>query len=352
MGMKRCPKLTDNHIEQLQEAIKDNKYSSRETRRAQAIIMLDGAADFRAISGLTGFKREYAYRIRKNYLVHGLKAIADKQKKNPKELLTKRQREELVKTIKGKSPKECNRFFTSDYWTTGIVAEYIKRTYDVAYKSKTSIYVLFRQARFSYHKPGRVYERRNEQEVQEWRNQATKRVKQAWGEKDTVILTEDEMSLSTQTTVQKIWLPQGEYPKIEVSKKRESRSIYGFLNIKTGQEHAFKTPWQNMYITAQILKKIRKAYPVQKLLLVWDQAPSHKGSKAQEIVLKDGNIETLYFPRAAPEQNPQEHVWKSGRSEITHNEFIKDIDKATNFFVNYLNNTTFPYELLGFRAKS
>ncbi|OGY76558.1 MAG: hypothetical protein A2240_03835 [Candidatus Jacksonbacteria bacterium RIFOXYA2_FULL_43_12] len=350
--MKRCPKFTNNQIVQLQGVIKDKKHSSRETRRAQAIIMLDAEADLAMINILTGFKREYVFRIRKNYLELGLKALVDKQKKKLKELLTKTQREELIKTIKGETPNECDRCYNSDYWTTGIVAEYIKRTYDVEYKSKTSFYVIFRQAKFSYHKPGREYERRDEQEVQEWRKQAQKRIKQAWEEEDTVILTEDEMSLSTQTTVQKIWLPQGMYPKIEVAKKREARSIYGFLNIKTGQEHAFKTLWQNMYITAKILKKIRKAYPTQKLLLLLDKAPSHKGYKAQEIIEKDEAIEIIYFPSAAPEQNPQEHVWKSGRSQVTHNEFVKDIDKATNKFVNYLNHTTFPYELLGFRAKS
>ncbi len=137
-----------------------------------------------------------------------------------------------------------------------------------------------------------------------------------------------------------------------MAKKREARSIYGFLNIKTGQEHAFKTKWQNMYITAKILKKIRKPYPTQKILLLWDKAPSHKGCKAQEVIEKDKNIETIYFPSAAPEQNPQEHVWKNGRSEVTHNEFIKDIDTTTNKFIKYLNTTTFPYELLGFRTKS
>jgi transposase len=350
--MKRCPKLTNNQIVQLQEVIKNKKYSSRETRRSQAVIMLDAKADLATVNILTGFKREYVFRIRKGYLEQGLKAIEDKRKKNSKELLTRREREELIKTVKTKTPNECDRYYNSDYWTTGNVAEYIKRAYNVTYKSRTSIYIIFRQAKFSYHKPGRIYERRDEQEVQEWRKKARQKVKQAWDDRDTVILTEDEMSLSTQTTVQKIWLPQGEYPKIEVATKREARSMYGFLNIKTGQEHAFKTNWQNMYITAKILKKIRKVYPTQKLLLLWDKAPSHKGCKAQEVIEKDENIETIYFPSAAPEQNPQEHVWKSGRSQATHNEFIKDIDKATNTFVKYLNNTTFPYELLGFRAES
>ena len=232
------------------------------------------------------------------------------------------------------------------------MGEYIQRTYGVAYKSKTSYYLIFRQAKFTYHKPGRVYERRSEQEVRQWRIQAKRQVETVWNDPHAIILTEDEMHLSTQTTVQKIWLPQGEYPKIEVSKKRESRSIYGFLNVKTGQEHAFKTMWQNMYITADILKEVRKIYPTQKLFLVWDKAGWHKGIEAQKFIKKDGNIETLYFPAAAPEENPQEHVWKNGRSQVTHNVFIKDIDKATDEFVHYLNTASFPYALLGFTCKT
>jgi transposase len=347
--MKRCHKLTNNQIQELSTIIKDNKRSGREARRAQSVLMLNADVDDTAITALTGYERRQVFRLRKRYLQRGIKAIEDKPK-NLKELLTKRQRDEILQTIKTKTPNQCDSYYDSDYWTTGIAAAYIKRTYNVHYKSKTSVYIIFKQAKFTYHKPGRVYERRDEEEVQKWRTEAVKQVKEAWSDTDVVILTEDEMHLSSQTTVQKIWLPQGEYPKIEVSKKRESRSIYGFLNVKTGQEHAFKTKWQNMYITADILKEIRRLYPAQKFLLLWDKAGWHKGREAQQFIKEDGNIETLYYPTATPEENPQEHVWKSGRSHVTHNVFIKDIDKTTDDFISYLNKTTFPYSLLGFRA--
>ena len=159
------------------------------------------------------------------------------------------------------------------------------------------------------------------------------------------------MVLSTQTTFQKIWLPQGEYPKIEVSNTKKNRSIYGFLNIRNGKEHAWKTEWQNMYITSDVLGKLKKIYPDQKILLIWDKAPWHKGCKAQEFIKTDGNINTIEFPRAAPEENPQEHVWKDGRSKITHNKNIMDIDKTTDEFIKYLNKTEFHYSFLGIKSK-
>ena len=130
----------------------------------------------------------------------------------------------------------------------------------------------------------------------------------------------------------------------------KNRGVYGFLNIRDGKEHAFKTEWQNMYITSEILEKLRKIYPNQKMLLIWDKAPWHKGCKVQEFIKEDGRIKTIEFPRAAPEENPQEHVWKNSRSAISHNKYIVDIDETTDKFVDYLNNTKFKYSFLGIKS--
>ncbi len=346
--MKKCKKLISKRKQELQDVINNSKSSGREVRRSQAVLLLNQDTDIQMIIALTKYSRRQIFDLRRNYLEKGVKAIKDKKKGKPKEILTKKQRDEMIEIIKTKSPRDYE--YECNYWTTTILGDFVEQEYKVKYKSKTSVYLLFKRAKFTYHKPGRVYEKRNEQEVKKWRKTTKIKVKQALKEQNTVILTEDEMVLSNQTTFQKIWLPRGEYPRIEVSNKKESRSIYGFLNIRNGQEHAFKTEWQNMYITYDILKRLRKIYPDQKILLIWDKAPWHKGSKAQEFITKDGEIETINFPRAAPEENPQEHVWKNARSQITHNQTIMDIDKTTDKFIKYLNNVKFRYSFLGIKA--
>ena len=343
--MQRCARLTNKQQQELQNIINNPKNSGREIQRAQAVLLLNSETAIEAIVALTNYSRKRIFDLRKIYLKLGIIVIQDKKKGKPKELLTKKQLVEIVKIIKEKKPKDYG--YDYDFWTTGIVGAVIESEYQVKYKSKTSIYLIFKQAKFTYHKPDRQYQARNNQEVEQWKKEAKIKVKKALAEKNTVVLTADEMSLSTQTTIQKVWLPQGEYPQIEVATKRDARSIYGFLNIRTGQENAFKTKWQNMYITYDVLGELRKVYPTQKLFIVWDKAPWHKGSKAQQFIKEDGNIETFDFPRAAPDENPQEHVWKNGRSNITHNRFIDDIDQATDEFVNYLNSETFNYSFLG-----
>ncbi len=339
-------KLNQNQTYEIKGLIKNRESSKQEVCRAQAILLLNNGIDIETIEATTDYCRKHIFRLRADYLESGLSAILDKRKGKPKRLLTKRQIREAVKTVKEHSPMEFG--YDSDFWTTGILGDFILRQHKVAYKSKTSYYLIFREAKFTFHKPGKIYHNHSDAEIAEWKEINEQKIAEALDDPDTVVLCEDEMHLSTQTTFQKIWLPEGEYPRVEISNKKDGRSIYGFMDIKSGKEHAFKTAWQNMYITAEILPKIRAIYPDKKILLIWDQAGWHKGQKAQEYITIDGKIKTLYFPRCAPELNPQEHVWKSGRDHCTHNKFIENIDAATDDFVDFLNSNNFSYSLLGF----
>lgn len=339
-------KLKQKQIEELEEIIVDITKKSGEVRRAQAVLMCARSIPTETIVLATGLSKSRIFGLYTAYVKGGSDVFVDKRQGKPKELLTKKQRDEIITTVGKKTPKQLG--FGSDFWTTGLLGAWIEQTYDVKYKSKTSLYVVFRKASFSYHKPERTYHERNEGEIQAWRKANKTKIEQHFKDPHTILLTADEMILTTKTTTQKVWLPQGETVRVEVANSSvERRQVYGFLNVKTGKEHAFKTLKQNMVVTADILKGVRVLYPKQKIVLLWDNAGWHRGSVVQEYIKEDGNIEVIHFPKYAPEENPQEHVWKRGRSETTHNRFIDDIDAATDDLVTFLNNTFFPYTLLG-----
>ena len=330
----------------MEQIIKDVARKSGEVRRAQAVLLLSRCVPTETVCLATKLSKSRVFGLYAAYLKQGAEALQDKRQGKPKELLTKKQRDEIAAMVGKKSPKQLG--FVSEFWTTGILGKWIEEKYDVKYKSKTSLYLVFRKASFSYHKPERRYHEHNETDVQTWRKTNKTELEKHLENPKTVVLCADEMILTTKTTTQKVWLPQGETVRIDVANSSiERRQIYGFLNVKTGEEHAFKTMKQNMVVTAGVLKEIRALYPKQKIVLLWDNAGWHRGSVVQEFIKQDGNTETIHFPKYAPEENPQEHVWKRGRSEITHNRFIDDIDMATNDLVMFLNSTKFPYTLLG-----
>lgn len=346
--MRLSTRLTSEQIEELKLLLKGNK-DGVQTRMTQAILLLDQGQKTETIKLVTGLGRSRVFWLRREYLVKG-KKVLDVKPRGINKLLTKKQLREIITTVKTKKPKDLGFYEGYEFWNTGVLASYIEEKYHIRYKSKTSYYLIFKRVKFTYHKPGRVYQKHDEEKVKLWRKEKFPQIKQVWKNKNTVILCEDEMHLSTQTTFQKIWLPQGEYPEVKISNKKESRSIYGFLNIKTGQQHAFKTFWQNMYITRDQLVKIRGIYPTQKIVILWDGPGSHRGKEVTKFIKDDGKIELIYFPPYSPAENPQEHVWREGRKEITHNKFIENIDTATDEFVKFLNNRKFPYKLLKFKS--
>jgi hypothetical protein len=132
------------------------------------------------------------------------------------------------------------------------------------------------------------------------------------------------------------------------TKKR--KSFYGFLNLKTGQEHAFITDWQNMYVTVAVLERLRKVYPTERLFIVWDNAGWHRGSEVQQRIRKDKHTKTLRFPPYTPDLNPQEHVWKAERKAVTHNQYVQKIEETAEQFKAHIATNRFNYELLGLRA--
>jgi transposase len=274
----------------------------------------------------------------------GINGIKDKRKKKPKSRLTRKQCAEIKRVLLSETPRRHG--YDCDQWTTGILAELIEEQFNVRYESKTSYYIIFKEAtRYSFRKPGFKYRKRNDAAVEKWRVETEPIVRQALEDDNTIVLCGDEMGLSSSTTFQKVWLPLDGAAKIEPSRERHNRSIYGFLDIKTGHQYAFKPEWQNMYESTKILRALRKQIPQKKILLCWDNAGWHRGSGVTKLIAQDGNIKVSWFPPYSHEENPQEHVWKAGQAHITHNKLFTDIDAITDDFVDFLNTTKFTYKM-------
>ncbi len=303
----------------------------------------------------SGYTVDHAKRLKGQYLKHGIDAFKDKRSSQRERVLTKAERDQVVAALQTKQPKDVIELCTDENWSTYLLGEYIFAATGKRYKSKTSSYLLFREARLSFHLPGKSYEKADPVRMAAWEKKQThgrSRLMRAWHDPNTVVLCEDEMVLTSATTMQKIWLPIRSYPPVmETNGTRKRRSFYGFYNLKTGAEHTFITDWQNMYITVEVLQKLRTIYPSQKLLLVWDNCGWHRGSEVQKWINQDKNTTTLYFPPYTPELNPQEHVWKAGRRATTHNQYISDIQTAAEQFAQYITGRTFGYELCGLRPR-
>jgi len=338
--------VTPKQITDIQTFRKTTKGADA-ANRALAVLLLVQGGDM----SYSLYTVDHARRLKYAYLRQGTNAFEDKRRNNRDRVLLKWERETVIRVLERKQPKDVIAGCTDERWSTYWLGRYIQETFGKAYRSKTSHYVLFKEANLSFHLPGKLYERSDPNVKAAWAEETKPTLERHWQEPDTVILCEDEMVLTNATTMQKVWLPRGEYPPVlEINTTKKRQSFYGFLNLKTGTQHTFTTDKQTMLVTAEILTKVRTLYPTQKLVIVWDNAGWHKGSKAREWIAQDGNTETICFPPYTPDYNPQEHVWKAGRAQVTHNRHITKLKEVAEEFRQYLESRTFCYELLGFRA--
>ncbi len=61
-------------------------------------------------------------------------------------------------------------------------------------------------------------------------------------------------------------------------------------------------------------------------------------------------LEIVQFPVAAPDLNPQEHVWKATREAVSHNHTHSQLATLARRFKAHLTETTFPTSFLEYRG--
>lgn len=149
------------------------------------------------------------------------------------------------------------------------------------------------------------------------------------------------MNLNQETTTKNIWYFKGQEPLVEAKRKGASQSFYGALNIKTGKETAMAVDRQNSQASIKFLKKLGKQYSHNHILLLWDNAGWHKSKELKEFLKTTKQFTLMNFPPYTPEFNPQEHIWRALRQNITHNRFEKDFNIQIKDCLRYLNRNNF-----------
>ena len=122
--------------------------------------------------------------------------------------------------------------------------------------------------------------------------------------------------------------------------------FYRSLNLQTGQEIAMRSDSMNAEVSAQHLEMLLDANPEVPILLFWDRAPWHRGKPIDQVLEEHPRLEIIFFPTAAPDLNPQEHVWKTVRKEVSHNHLEARLPELADRFLVSLNSGAFKSSFL------
>jgi len=158
---------------------------------------------------------------------------------------------------------------------------------------------------------------------------------------NTVILAGDEAGLYLQATTCYVWSPTGRTPIVRVDPGRAKTNFYGALDLQTGQELAMRSDLMNAEVSAQFLEMILAAYPEGPIIFLWDRAPWHRGKAIDKLLEDNPRLEIIRFPPGSPDLNPQEHVWKAVRKEVSHNHLHPRLPELADRFLDKLKSSAF-----------
>lgn len=288
------------------------------SHRAHVILLHLKGKVVREIAEITFRKESTISRWITNYKSHGIGSIFPGYYQNQNAAkLTRKQKEEVKSLLEENS-------LPNHFWTLGKLKRYLSARFDIEYQSRQSYYGLLQFCNYSYKLPSLFNIKRDDQFVEKRIRQIKGEIKHYLQDSDYLVFTSDETRLEWNTLKRKAWLRKGKKTIIKEKRERKYQNFIGFLNLKTGENLLFRLDWQDQENIIPVLTNLIKKYPKKKIIIIWDNAGFHRGSKIKEL-LGEGkllqNIKLIWLPPYAPDKNPQELVWRYAKDQISNTVF-------------------------------
>lgn len=316
--------------------------------RAHVILLFNQGLSAYQISHIL-FKSEKTIReYGKRFLLERISSVFPRyyDNQNAAKLTTEQKQE--IKQILSQPPSQYG--LPESFWAITPLRSYIHATFGVEYQSAESYRLLFNLCNFSFHLPDKVDIKRDEILIKKRIREIRDEIKPYLKDPDWIVLVSDEVRIIWETMTHRAWLPKGKKTIIKTTRKREAQSFIGFLNLKTHKPHLYPIPWQNQSQIIPVLKKIKREYQGKHICLLWDNARWHHGKilKANLAVNKPfQNFHLINFPPYAPDTNPQEKIWKHGKTSIANNVY-PSLSAVAAAFTTAIMGRRYPYQITPF----
>ncbi|HEY7063472.1 MAG TPA: IS630 family transposase [Chloroflexota bacterium] len=200
--------------------------------------------------------------------------------------------------------------FLGAVWTTKRVAWLIASEFGVRYHP-AHVSRLLRAVGLSVQKPLRRATQRDDAAITAWEQEGRPALEQQAREAGATVVWVDESGFYLLPGCVRTYAPRGHTPVLRVRLTRDHLSAIGALTA-TGQlllqvyEHALRGPQ-----VVRFLRHLLRHVP-GKLLVLWDGSPIHRAQVVRDFLAQGvtARLHLVAIPAYAPEQNPQEGVWR------------------------------------------
>lgn len=173
--------------------------------------------------------------------------------------------------------------------------------------SRWKVRQLMRLRRYRFTRPKHA-PRRTDPARDEIHQRIGRRIAEVRGQK--AILVEDETDIRLFPVLRRMWQIMGEQLRLIAPIQNEKRTIFGTINIETGEVfHRIFARKRTVEMIA-FLTDLLAHYGRQGVLLILDHASIHKSRALREWLSEHPQVEVMYLPRyGGHRDNPVEKLW-------------------------------------------
>lgn len=314
--------------------------------KTQAILLRSKTMRVEDIADVLGRDTRTVERWIHDFKIKRLASVFTGHKNNENaSKLTRSQKEEIQRVLQS-SPSD--RGLPREFWDIPQLKKYVKAEFGVMYESKQSYHYLLRFSNLSFEQPDVFDSRRDDFQVRKRMIAIRKEIMPLMKDDNWVVLTSDETRIMLEAITRRAWLKKGEKTVLKVERGNKSQYYIGFLNIKTGKDHIKALSWGNQKEIINALEYVTHTlYPGKRICLIWDNVSFHKGKDLRGKLEKGQSLEKIHlinFPPYAPDCNPQEMVWNTGKGYIANRQF-KTFAGTKRSFSHFISTKTFNYTI-------
>jgi transposase len=133
--------------------------------------------------------------------------------------------------------------------------------------------------------------------------------------------------------------PVGGQAEVPITGNRAKRILHGAINIGSGEVTLLVTSEWDADSHQAFLHQIRSHWRGWRIVLFEDRGPAHTAVESRALA-RTLDIEIRWLPRATPELNAMDQLWKHVKTNALANQPTRTIDQSAEAACQYVLNLT------------
>ena len=287
---------------------RDGSAAARVTRRANAVVLLDGGWSAQEVADALLMNDDTIRGWHKLFEQRGIEGLTSFDVGGSTSFLSAAQEDAVKAFVATTLPR-----------STREIGAFIERKFGLLYESRSGLIALLHRLGLEYHKP-QVIARKLDEEKQKTFIEGYDKLLNSLGD-DEAVLFADAVHPTHAARPVGCWAPQADQLAIEQTSGRERINIHGALNLETGHTRMIEVETVDAASTIRLLEAIEALYPLLALIHVFlDNARYHHAKLVQQWLARPGcRIKLHFIPSYCPHLNPIERLWGVMHRNVTHN---------------------------------